>query len=189
MSGRHGGLTALEWTGVGADVALVALLIAVAVGFGGDGRQVSPAPAAAVVASPNSPSPGGASTRAAAGPSPSASAAAASFQLPSGNISCTVSDEGATCTIASFTYSPPAVAGCTGQTGHLVVLSDEGVQTPCVEGATPQVTGTLEQLAYGSSVTRGDYCCTSGTDGATCVQVSTGTGFRLASRALTLLPG
>ena len=66
---------------------------------------------------------------ASAGPSSSSSATSTepvSFALPSGNIACAMSVDGVTCTIASFTYAPPVVAGCAEATGHVLVLNAEG---------------------------------------------------------------
>ena len=34
-----------------------------------------------------------------------------------------MSVDGVTCTIASYTYAPPVVAGCTEVTGHVLVLN------------------------------------------------------------------
>lgn len=188
MKGRPGGLTGLEWTWVALDVVLVALLVALAARGAGE-PPVGPGASAAVTAGPSAGATEAGPPDVGASPAASSTSAPVAFQLPSGNIVCTLSSRGATCTIARFTYSPPAAAGCTGRTGHLVVLSDAGVEVPCVEGPTPQVTGDARQLAYGTSLTRGDFTCASGTDGVTCTQGSTGTGFRLASRALMLLPG
>src|SRR4051812_26987755 len=66
----------------------------------------------------------GASAGAPTPTSPSASPSATStepvaFALPSGNIACNMSVDGVTCTIASYTYAPPVVAGCTEVTGHV----------------------------------------------------------------------
>lgn len=111
---------------------------------------------------------------------PGAAAESAAVRLPSGNIACTLSDDGVTCTIASITYDPPAVAGCTGETGHVIVLNDEGVAFTCETGPAPTVAGVdVRTLAYGSDVTVGDYTCTSATNGVTCVD-GDGKGFRLA---------
>jgi hypothetical protein len=108
--------------------------------------------------------------------------------MPSGNIACTLSVDGVTCTIATIRFEPPAVAGCTGQTGHVFVLNAEGVTTPCVDGAPPAVAGDdVATLEYGSSAAVGDYTCTSATDGVTCTDAD-GVGFQLASGAWSQLP-
>ncbi len=115
-------------------------------------------------------------------------AAPTEFRLPSGNIACAMSDQGATCTIASYSYAPPVVAGCSGTTGYVIVLDADGVAFPCETGPTPQVAGDdVPTLEYGSTATAGDYTCTSATDGVTCTN-SQGVGFRLARASWTELP-
>jgi len=152
---------------------LVLLVLYVAGGAsGGAGdAHVSTSPTASTSAS----APGGA-----AGPT--------EFRLPSGNIACAMADQGVTCTIASYTYAQPVVAGCTGTTGHVLVLDADGVAFTCETGPTPQVAGDdVTTLEYGSSATAGDYTCTSATDGVTCTN-SQGVGFRLARASWTELP-
>ena len=120
-------------------------------------------------------------------PVPSASPGPPRFRLPSGNIACDMEVGGVTCTIASITFEPPAVQGCTGTVGHTVRLSPDGVAAPCVEGPRPGVAGQdVPVLFYGAATTVGDYTCTSATDGVTCTDAE-GTGFRLARASLTLL--
>lgn len=171
------------------DVVLVlALVVAAVVVLGGGDRTADdpgtdPAPVA------------GATTDAAGGtPDPqdeeTASSEARSFASPSGNITCTMSPDGVTCTIANKQYDVPAAEGCTGTTGHVIVLNEaDGVATPCVEGAAPAVASAdTPVLDYGRSQELGPYTCTSGTDGMSCVVAETGTGFRVATAALTTLP-
>jgi len=139
-----------------------------------------------VVTSGGSPSPGAsAPTTTPASPAATAGPATAAVRLPSGNIACALSDDGVTCTIASITFDPPAVAGCTGKTGHVIVLNDEGVSFACETGPAPTVAGAdVRTLAYGSDVTVGQYTCTSATNGVTCVD-GDGKGFRLARATWT----
>lgn len=163
-----------------ADVVLVlALLVLVGVWVAGSSTSSTPDDgpgAAATVASSPSTSTGTAGT------------APTTFRMPSGNIACTVSVDGVTCTIASIRFEAPAAAGCTGQTGHVFVLSTDGVTVPCVDGAPPAVAGDdVATLEYGSSMTVGGYTCTSATDGVTCTGAD-GIGFRLASGAWSQLP-
>ena len=121
-------------------------------------------------------------------PSPAGSSGLAHFRLPSGNIACTLTEGSATCTIASATFTVPAVAGCTGTVGHTVVLDAKGVTTPCEPGPAPGVAGAdVPTLPYGSSSSLAGRTCTSATDGVTCTDAA-GTGFRLARESLTLLP-
>ena len=110
------------------------------------------------------------------------------FALPSGNIACTMSVDGVTCTIASYTYAPPVVAGCTEVTGHVIVLNADGVAFDCVSGPAPAVAGTdVPVLEYGLTTSVGDYTCRSATDGVQCTDGS-GTGFRLARASWSELP-
>jgi hypothetical protein len=110
------------------------------------------------------------------------------FQLPSGNIACTMSADGVTCTIASITYPEPVVAGCSGETGHVVVLNAEGFAFDCVNGPAPAVAGNdVPVLEYGSQATAGEYVCRSATDGVTCVD-GEGVGFQLARASWSELP-
>jgi hypothetical protein len=124
------------------------------------------------------------------GSSPQATGAdAATFASPSGNISCTMSADGVTCTIAHITFAPPVVEGCTGSTGHLVVLNTDGVTVPCVEGADPAVASAdVTVLDYGRAEQVGPYTCTSATNGVTCVVEESGVGFRVATAELATLP-
>lgn len=111
-----------------------------------------------------------------------------SFRLPSGNIACTLAPGGVTCTIASFTYRPPAVAGCDGDTGHVLVLNADGFAFDCVNGPAPAVAGDdVPVLEYGSKVTSGAYTCSSATNGVTCTD-DQGVGFVLARASWRELP-
>lgn len=128
---------------------------------------------------------------ASAGPSSSASATSSepvAFALPSGNIGCAMSVDGVTCTIASYTYAPPVVPGCTEVTGHVLVLNSDGVAFDCVSGPPPAVQGDdVPVLEYGASTSVGDYTCRSATDGVQCTN-SSGVGFRLARATWSELP-
>ncbi|MDM7832627.1 hypothetical protein [Cellulomonas edaphi] len=152
------------------DVLLVTVLLVLVVVVTSGGSPSTP------VASPTA-------SRSTTATAPSTSPVA--VRLPSGNISCVVSVDGATCAIASITYDPPAVAGCTGRTGHVIVLDADGVSFPCEKGPAPTVAGKdVQTLSYGGSVTVGDYTCTSATNGATCVD-GDGRGFRVARAGWT----
>ena len=124
---------------------------------------------------------------------PTASSSATSsepvaFALPSGNIACTMSVDGVTCTIASYTYAPPVVAGCTEVTGHVLVLNADGFAFDCVSGPPPAVAGDdVPVLEYGLTTSVGDYTCRSATDGVQCTDGS-GTGFQLARASWSELP-
>ncbi|NKY39386.1 hypothetical protein [Cellulomonas septica] len=147
---------------------LVLLVVTLATRSGGDGETAS-------TASPTT--------------SASASSAPADeFRLPSGNIACAMSGDGVTCTIASYTYAPPEVPGCTGDTGHVLTLGADGVAFACEEGPAPTVAGSdVRTLEYGSETRVDGYTCKSGTDGVTCTDAD-GVGFRLARASWTPLP-
>lgn len=157
-------------------VLLVALLVAAVAYLTNDG---SPAAAPA-------------GTDVSAGATPAVrSSAPASFALPSGNIACSMTIEGVTCTIASITFAPPPAQGCTGDTGdtgHVVTLDARAVTFPCVDGPPPAVADAGQRvLQYGSTASVGDFTCASATNGVTCTNGS-GTGFRLARASWQQLP-
>ena len=161
------------------DVLLVLLLVGIAVSRGGDdgdgGDEAASTPAGSAEAS-------------ASGGATPPSTEATQFALPSGNIACTMSVDGVTCTIASYTYAQPVVAGCTEVTGHVLVLNADGVAFSCVSGPPPAVAGDdVPVLQYGNATTVGDYTCTSGTDGVQCVDGS-GKGFQLARASWKEIP-
>jgi hypothetical protein len=111
---------------------------------------------------------------------------ALTFRLPSGNISCVLSTDGATCTIGELTSTTTPEPGCTGSVGHVVVLDGTGVTTPCTTDAAKVATDALV-MEYGSSRTVGDYTCSSAPTGVTCTR-GDGAGFRLSRTALAVLP-
>ncbi|MBU4213340.1 MAG: hypothetical protein KJ548_09650 [Actinobacteria bacterium] len=117
---------------------------------------------------------------------PTATDAPVTFALPSGNISCTLAADGATCTIGDIAFTATPAAGCTGSAGHVVLLDRTGVTTPCTTG-TATVAADALVMAYGTSRTVGDYTCASATTGVTCTR-GDGAGFRLSRTALTVLP-
>ncbi|WP_146843810.1 hypothetical protein [Cellulomonas composti] len=163
-----------------ADAVLVAtfvVLLAARVLSGGGGAAPEGVPS---VAGPLAPS----STAGATAPSTKP----ISFRLPSGNIACIMARSGVTCTIASITYAEPVVAGCAGETGHVLVLNKRGFEFDCVNGPGPAVAGDdVAVLEYGSAATIGRYTCTSATDGVTCTSKD-GVGFQLARAAWRELP-
>lgn len=160
------------------DVLLVVLLVGIALSRGGDGDGGDGAAS----------TPGGSGAASASGNASEPSTDATQFALPSGNIACAMSVDGVTCTIASYTYAPPVVAGCTEVTGHVLVLNADGVAFSCVSGPPPAAAGDdVSVLEYGSSTTVGDYTCTSATDGVQCVDGS-GKGFQLARASWKELP-
>jgi hypothetical protein len=166
------------------DLVLVLGLVVAAVvvlGGGSDG----PAPTAG--------STQGAGTSAAVAPAGTPAATSSepqSFASPTGNIACTMSVDGVTCSIAHTTVAPPVVEGCTGTTGHVVMLNAaDGVSTPCVDGPAPvAASADTPVLEYGSEQSVGPYTCSSASNGMTCVVEGSGVGFRLATAELATLP-
>jgi hypothetical protein len=108
------------------------------------------------------------------------------FASPSRNISCTI-DGAATCAIADFTYSPPAVPGCTGTTGHEVQVTADGARWLCTEGAAPaRASSDVVVLGYGQSIAANGFTCTSSESGMTCLHDASGHSFSLARGGATL---
>jgi len=166
------------------DLVLVLGLVVVAVVVLG-GRSDEPAPTAGTTQS------AGATGTASTGSTAAAtSTEPQSFASPTGNISCTMSVDGVTCQIAHTTVAPPVVEGCTGTTGHVVMLNEaDGVTTPCVDGPAPvAASADTPVLEYGSEQTVGPYTCSSASNGMTCVVAGSGVGFRLATAELATLP-
>lgn len=109
------------------------------------------------------------------------------FASPSRNISCTIDGAAATCAIAEFTYSPPAVPGCTGTTGHEVQVTADGAAWLCTQGAAPARAGSdVDVLAYGQSIAANGFTCTSSESGVTCRHDASGQSFSLARGGATL---
>ncbi|MGY4645923.1 hypothetical protein [Cellulomonas sp. URHB0016] len=161
------------------DVVLVLTFVVMLVAFATSGTSDHRDGDAAVVSAPSG-TPTGSGSQGTVGP--------AAFRLPSGNIACVVSEQGVTCTIASYTYAPPVVEGCTAPTGHVLVLDADGVVFQCETGPAPEAAGDdVPTLEYGSSSSAGDYSCTSATDGVTCTN-GQGRGFRLARAAWAEVP-
>ena len=110
----------------------------------------------------------------------------AAFQTPSGNIVCDLAPDSATCTILSFSYTPPE--GCTGSIGNvLTVTATDGATMPCLDtppaAAVPAGTPVLE---YGSASTVGEMTCQSSPNGVYCQHDPTGKGFSVAKAGYRL---
>ncbi|WP_129338495.1 hypothetical protein [Cellulomonas endophytica] len=188
-AGLGRGLTALLAVVVVLVLAFAGVLLWTLMGGSGGG---APAGAGDPGASSGAPGDGGATTPApppggTASPAATPTAGPAAFRLPSGNISCEMTEERVACTIGGFSYTPPAVEGCTGAVGPVAVLDAAGASLPCVEG-DPAPAADAPVLEYGETSTVGPWTCGSGTDGATCTATASGVGFRLASGAFTPLP-
>lgn len=104
------------------------------------------------------------------------------FASPSGNISCSISAEGARCGIAQLASKPAAIDSCDGTVGYVYVVTESGVEVPCVDkGDRPKkAEGGTTVLDYGEEATGFGYTCESAEDGVTCRYDETGRGFQLA---------
>ncbi|MCC2308970.1 hypothetical protein [Cellulomonas chengniuliangii] len=108
-----------------------------------------------------------------------------SFTLPSGNIACDMTVDGATCSIASAGFAP--TAECTGEDEQVFVVDASGVSSPCAAIPDRSAASAGTELEYGSVEKVGGFTCTSATDGVTCVGES-GAGFRLSRSAFVEIP-
>ncbi|WP_067779292.1 hypothetical protein [Actinomyces vulturis] len=107
-------------------------------------------------------------------PAPADAVTMDSFTMPSGNITCHLSDNQATCTIAqhNFTAQGP---GCTSSAAPFSAgIAEEGTAIGDCNTAFSQVGTTLN---YGSSAKNGSMVCTASEDGARCWSQVTGQGF------------
>lgn len=105
-------------------------------------------------------------------PAPSDANELASFTAPSGNISCTLSDSGASCTIKEHTFSQ---GSCTSSPYTATIGSGEATGNCATSFSGGGVT-----LNYGASAKHGDYACTSSESGISCWSQVTGKGFTMS---------
>lgn len=166
---------------VGVGVAAILLL-------GGEDEGPTPSQGATMAASATVEPTGGAGVPSAES-SEDGSDEDTSFTSPTGNIFCSMTVSEVSCEIGNISSPPAGPEGCTGAgTGHVVTLDAEGVHVPCLDEAPGDTAGEVDVLDYGSTRTVGDFTCTSASDGMSCVEDSSGTGFRLASAGMTPLP-
>ena len=119
---------------------------------------------------------------------PETTEAVAQFQLPSGNISCSMTDTSVECTILSFSYTAPELPpDCAGTVGNvLTVTAADGAGMPCVEAPPgPPVAGT-PVLEYGQASKVGEMTCQSSPNGVYCQHDPTGKGFSVAKAGYRL---
>lgn len=121
-------------------------------------------------------------------PEPENAEAVAEFQLPSGNIHCSMTETSATCTIVSFSYTPPELpAGCAGTVGNiLLVTAAEGASLPCVEAPPAGAVAGTPVLEYAQASTVGEMTCTSSPNGVYCQHNPTSKGFSVAKAGYRL---
>ena len=119
---------------------------------------------------------------------PVAAEAVAEFQLPSGNIFCSMTDTSATCTILAFSYTAPELpAGCAGTVGNvLTVTAADGAAMPCVTTPPTGAVAGTPVLEYGQASTVGEMTCQSSPNGVYCQHDPTRTGFSVAKAGYRL---
>ncbi|SDC64219.1 hypothetical protein SAMN05216410_2085 [Sanguibacter gelidistatuariae] len=166
------------------DVVLVVAAVLLGLSLGSDD---SPAGAQSS-ATPTSTSDG--ATSDGASPTPSATplavgADAKQVASPTGNITCTLSPEGAECAIASLATEPAAVDGCEGTVGYVATLTTSGVQTPCMPEKPGKADAAIPVLAYGDTESVNNFACESTESGMKCSDTNTGKGFTLARAGIT----
>lgn len=110
------------------------------------------------------------------------------FELPSGNVTCALSAESATCEIARKSYTPsvPKPPSCPLDYGHRLSVSADGTASFVCHGDSMQGIANGATLPYGNVIRRGRISCLSQEDGLTC-RAGTGAGFFLSSQRAALL--
>lgn len=115
------------------------------------------------------------------------------FTSPSGNISCGLASGGggeSGCQIRSRLWDPPAQISCGSGTfdpGFVALTAGGGEVGRCGSAQPFPLYGA--ELAYGSTVTFGDFACRSETSFVACASVDTGAGFLLSRSDITLIDG
>lgn len=134
--------------------------------------QAAPSPTAPVEETPEESAPA----------EPTENSGLTDFQLPSGNIYCSMTEDSATCTIVDFSYEPPPPPeGCAGTAGHVLTVSAGGPASfACVEGDVAPPPADLPVLDYGQGSTIGEMTCLSSRNGAFCRHDPSGAGFSVA---------
>lgn len=115
----------------------------------------------------------------------------AEFAAPSGNIWCTITDDAATCQIATIEYEPPAIANCEDNdlAGKILRVSGETAEYPCPSGSiSGPEPGDRDVLDYGETTHVGDYMCTSTQEGVSCTDITTGASFSVRRAGATVSP-
>jgi hypothetical protein len=109
----------------------------------------------------------------------SASASAAIFRSPTGNIACGIDKTFVRCDIAQHAWTAsPKPRSCHLDWGNGLILNRTGRATFTCAGDT--LLGQGRHLAYGTSITRGRFRCTSEVTGMRCVNRRNGHGFQLS---------
>jgi len=110
------------------------------------------------------------------------------FASPSGNIMCSISPDAASCSIAQLTEEGLVEdEDCDGTVGHVVRVTPEGAERPCVEGKPPgKAPKATPELEYESSLSAFGYTCTSSRSGMICRHDESGHGFSIARAGSSL---
>lgn len=108
-----------------------------------------------------------------------ATAAAVGFQSPSRNIGCMMDTSGVRCDIRERSWSPPPKpSSCELDWGQGLVVGRSGRGRFVCAGDT--AAGDGRRLAFGTSIRRGRFSCSSSTAGIRCVNRRNGHGFFLS---------
>jgi hypothetical protein len=100
------------------------------------------------------------------------------FQLPSGNLACTVQPDGVRCDIMQRTWKPsPQPASCEFDWGQGMVVGPDGADYSCVSDT---LLGSGPTVAYGTQVKGSGYACEVTAAGVDCYSLKTKHGFRLS---------
>jgi hypothetical protein len=109
----------------------------------------------------------------------------AHFTSPSGNVGCVLDADYVRCDIAERDWAPPPQpADCEFDYGQGIALAPYEPATFVCAGDT--TLGGSNPLAYGQSITRGSFTCTSAESGMSCRDDDSGRGFSLARQVYQL---
>nr|WP_281067180.1 hypothetical protein [Brachybacterium fresconis] len=106
-------------------------------------------------------------------PAPDDATELTKLQSPSGNISCTLEEDSASCSLVDRDYSGAGLEDCDSGPFSITVAGKES-ELDCGQSYLHENATTLE---YDLSAKHGDMACTSRFDGMTCWNVMTGHGF------------
>jgi hypothetical protein len=117
-------------------------------------------------------------------PTAPASEGPAFFASPSGNIGCSVAQQGARCDIAKRDWKPtPPPEPCELDYGNGISLGANGAQFTC---AGDTALGAPDVLEYEQRAQRGNFFCDSAQNGITCSDLRTGAGFFISRESFRI---
>ena len=105
------------------------------------------------------------------------------FSSVSGNIHCTLNENSAYCTIQQFNFTPGAEGDCRPGNPATLLVDTEDARFQCGGQSAGGAT-----LAYDRSVTNGFMACTSTSEGISCWNTLTGSGFSVARASADFTP-